>query len=375
MAGYIMTISDLESLESCVRTGTYSTILSDPQNNNWGIHHEGTFADYYSMKEGDHIYFFNNRKIYGIGRIIDIKKDCKYLNYLGADDPCSYSKREYNKRIPLLSDGTPQNRCFCTFEPAPHFFMRSVDMDEALSSNPEKFKILRTMWKVSFIKIDDEEDQALQDIILKRNEENLIEGTNIYPFEREEHDSIKNKLQQAHRLRAYQILLNAANEDKIKHEMAIEAALCDVLGKEDNGTPFGTWDYVSHQVAASPFKPIDYMDKMDVFGYRYIKGFKTISKYLVIEIKKDAANDDVIDQIMKYVDWINQEYAHGDYSMIEAYVVAADFPDSVVNKKNEQCIRNFTKGYRPTQACTWNKCDLIKYVYDGKKLRFNNIEG
>lgn len=153
-----MTISDLESLESCVRTGTYSTILSDPQNNNWGIHHEGTFADYYSMKEGDHIYFFNNRKIYGIGRIIDIKKDCKYLNYLGADDPCSYSKREYNKRIPLLSDGTPQNRCFCTFEPAPHFFMRSVDMDEALSSNPDKFKILRTMWKVSFIKIDDEED-------------------------------------------------------------------------------------------------------------------------------------------------------------------------------------------------------------------------
>lgn len=151
--------------------------------------------------------------------------------------------------------------------------------------------------------------------------------------------------------------------------------MCDVLGKEDNGTPFGTWDYVSHQVAASPFKPIDYMDKMDVFGYRYIKGFKTISKYLVIEIKKDAANDDVIDQIMKYVDWINQEYAHGDYSMIEAYVVAADFPDSVVNKKNEQCIRNFTKGYRPTQACTWNKCDLIKYVYDGKKLRFNNIEG
>lgn len=87
-----MTISNLESLESCVRTGTYSTILSDPQNNNWGIHHEGTFADYYSMKEGDHIYFFNNRKIYGIGRIIDIKKDCKYLNYLGADDPCSYSK-------------------------------------------------------------------------------------------------------------------------------------------------------------------------------------------------------------------------------------------------------------------------------------------
>ena len=56
--------------------------------------------------------------------------------------------------------------------------------------------------------------------------------------------------------RTLSFTINAADEDKIKHEMAIEAALCDVLGKEDNGTPFGTWDYVSHQVAAAPFKPI-----------------------------------------------------------------------------------------------------------------------
>ena len=39
---------------------------------------------------------------------------------------------------------------------------------------------------------------------------------------------------------------------------------------------------------------------MDIFGYRYIKGYDTISKYMVIEIKKDAAQRDVIDQIMKY---------------------------------------------------------------------------
>ena len=62
MAGYIMTISDLESLEMCFKTGIYSTIMSDPKNNSWGIHHEGTFADYLSMKHGDSIYFFNDRK-------------------------------------------------------------------------------------------------------------------------------------------------------------------------------------------------------------------------------------------------------------------------------------------------------------------------
>ena len=28
------------------------------------------------------------------------------------------------------------------------------------------------------------------------------------------------------------------------------------------------------------------MDKMDMFGYRYIKGYDTISKYMTIEKKK-----------------------------------------------------------------------------------------
>ena len=372
MAGYIMTINDLDSLKDCVTSGTYSTILSEPRNNNWGTPQEGTFADYFSMKSGDSIYFFHKRKIYGIGIIVNVDFDCKFLNYLGADEPINYTQMEYKKKEPLLKNCTPKNRCFCTFRPSPYFFMNSIDMDDALSSNPDKFRILRTMWKVSFIKIDDEEDKALQDIILKRNEEFIISGKGVYPFVETYFNEISAKLSQAHRLNAYRILLNAQNGNKIKHEMAIEAALCDLLGKE-NDTLFGEWDYVSHQVAASPFKPIDYMDKMDVFGYRYIKGFKTISKYLVIEIKKDEANDEVIDQVMKYVDWINQEYAHGDYSMVEAYIVAADFPESVILKKEAQCIRNFTKGYRPTQACTWNNCRLVKYAYINKRLEFTEI--
>lgn len=245
-------------------------------------------------------------------------------------------------------------------------------MDDALSSNPEKFKIFRTMWKVSFIKIDEEEDKALTDIILKRNEDNLLEEKNLFAFSQNTHIEIGKKINPEYRLDAYRILSNAACGQKIRHEMAIEAAICDILGK-DNDTIFGKWDYVSHQVAASPFKPIDYMDKMDVFGYKYIRGFETISKYLVIEIKKDEATEDVIEQIMKYVDWINQEYAHGDYSMIEAYVVASDFSKEVINKRDNQCIRNYTKGYRPTQTCSWNKVKLVKYEYVEGKLEFIEV--
>ncbi len=373
MAGYIMTISDIDSLKYCVENGVYSTILSETKNNNWNTAQEGTFADYFSMKEGDSIYFFIKRKIYGIGKLINITADCKFLNYLDADIPRNYTDKEYEKKKPLLSAGTFQNRCFCTFKPDPYFFLNGIDMDDALSSNPSKFRMLRAMWKVSFIKIDDEENQALQDIILKRNEECLKTEKYIFSFSSKQQDSIVKKMSHDYRLTAYSLLMSASDKNKIRHEMAIEAALCDMLSR-DKDSIFGKWDYISHQVIASPFKAIDYMDKMDIFGYRYIQGFKTISKYLVIEIKRDDADEAVIEQIMKYVDWINNEYAHGDYSMIESYVVAAGFPDSVVEKKEKECIRNFTKGYRPTKACTWNGCKLVQYKYDGEHLSFTEVQ-
>ncbi len=372
MAGYIMTISDIDSLKYCVENGVYSTILSEIRNNNWNTAQEGTFADYFSMKEGDSIYFFIKRKIYGIGKLINITADCKFLNYVDADIPQNYTDKEYEKKKPLLSEGNYRNRCFCTFKPDPFFFLNGIDMDDALSSNPSKFRMLRAMWKVSFIKIDDEENQALQDIILKRNEECLETGGETFSFSSEQQDSIVKKMGQEYRLTAYSLLMSASDKTRIRHEMAIEAALCDMLSRDDDSI-FGKWDYISHQVIASPFKAIDYMDKMDIFGYRYIQGFKTISKYLVIEIKRDDADEAVIEQIMKYVDWINNEYAHGDYSMIEAYVVAAGFPDGVVKKKENECIRNFTKGYRPTKACTWNECKLIQYKYDGESLSFDEV--
>ena len=58
MAGYIMSLNNKQSLEECIKLGIYSTNLSEPKNNLWKIHHEGTFADYFGMKEGDNIYFF-----------------------------------------------------------------------------------------------------------------------------------------------------------------------------------------------------------------------------------------------------------------------------------------------------------------------------
>ena len=192
MAGYIMTLSDIDSLTYCVKTGTYSTNLGTPKGN-WMTYHEGTFADYLSMKPGDSIYFFIKRKIYGIGKLIEIHSECRFLNYIGADRPVDYSKKNYKKLEPLLDEGAANNRCLCVFEPSPLFFLNGVDMDDALNSNPDRFRMLRAMWKVSFIKVDDDENQALMDIILKRNEEDLLLNKNAYPFSKVLHNQIRDK--------------------------------------------------------------------------------------------------------------------------------------------------------------------------------------
>lgn len=376
LAGYIFSLDNVNSLNMCIDTGIYSTNLSEPKNNIWNIPHEGTFADYLSMKPGDNIYFFIKRKVYGIGELINVGFDCKYLNYPDATIPQNYDFDNISDLMLLNKDEKNlNNRCLCTFKPSPNFFKMGIDMDDILSSNPKSFRMLRAFWKLSFIKIDDEENKALKDIILKRNEEYIFKEYGNFEFNNKIHNYIYNKVNNFYKISSEQILIHCTSNDYLRHEMAIEAGIIDIISNTVHSI-FGKWDYVSHQVIASPFKPIDYMDKMDIFGYKFIPGFNTISKYLLVEIKKDKGTKDAIDQIMKYVDWINQEYASNDYSMIEAFLVAYDFPQEVIDYKNNVCIRNFTKGRRPTVSDTWTNIKLIKYSfnYTNNELKFQEIK-
>lgn len=363
MAGYIFTLNSLESLKEIAQSGVYSTNLKIPQNT-WGPHHEGTFADYLSMKAGDNVYFFHQRKIYGIGRLIDVAGSCVHLNFPGADQPNSDSFNVLQNQM-ILNDSTENlnNRFICTFEGGPFLFEKGVDMDEVLASQPAAFRMLRAFWKLSFVKIDDVENQALFDYILKVNED-FINGNEGY-FERR--DTIHRRIEQLHTpdyfANSNEIVRAVVNGQKLGHEMAVEAAIIDYISRQTANNIFGNWDYISHQVIASPFKPIDYMDKMDVFGYRYITGYRTISKYLMMELKKDAANIEVINQAMKYVDWIEQEYSH-DYSMIEAFVVANDFSQEVIDERNTAARRFYTKGRTPAVTYEWTNLRLIQYTYN-----------
>ena len=376
MAGYIFSLDSLDSLHLYTRNGVYGTKLSVPSHS-WMAHHEGTFADYATMRAGDNIYFFIQRKIYGIGKLVNVGSDCKFFNFPGAGIP---ERLLYaNAKEQLLwdeGDVSANQRCICVFEPDPHFFRLGIDMDDVLSSNPDAFRMLRVFWKLSFIKFDDEENQAFRDIILKRNQDALStsrEDDGVFEFQ-PSHAQLTSLLSTEYAFDSGMsaVLSGCADEDRLRHEMAIEAGLVHQLSVEENNTcqVFGKWDYLSHQVVASPFKPVDYMDKMDFFGYAYVPEFKpTKARFLVGEIKKDIARREDVDQLLKYVDWVKDEYCYGDYSMIRAFLVAYEFEQDAVEHKQTVGMRRYTIGVRPAQSLEWRDVKLVRYAFNAASNR------
>ena len=110
-----------------------------------------------------------------------------------------------------------------------------------------------------------------------------------------------------------------------------------------------------------------------MFGYRYVKGYEKegiISKYVVMELKSKEVNEDTILQVMKYVDWICKEFAHNDYSMIEAYIVGEEQREENLLSANEKLYtRNYIKGSKhnanrgiDVETGEWKNVKFINYV-------------
>ncbi|WXR62031.1 hypothetical protein WG909_02075 [Peptostreptococcaceae bacterium AGR-M142] len=379
MAGYIFSLDNENALYECIKNGVYSTNLKKLNKEGlWRTHHEGTMADYLGMKEGDNVYFFIKRKIYGIGELVNIDYDCKFLNYINADKPYNYNFEK--KREELLwgdSEENLNNRLICTFKPKPNFFRNGIDMDDILELGGKNIKILRAFWKLSFIKVDEIENFELKSIILRKNEEFIDskDFDSVFEFSDKTHNKITDKITRDYEFNYRNIIDYCSDGNYVKHEMALEAALVNLINKNEINL-LGNWDYISHQVIASPFKAIDYMDKIDLFGYKYLEGYKIISKYLVVEIKKDIIDKNSVQQLMKYVDWINNEYANKDYSMIEAFLVGHKIKEDALEYKNNYALRNYTIGRRPFIEKVWNNIRFIEYEFDyiNKNLIFKEIK-
>jgi len=382
MAGYLFTFSDIDSLKACVKTGMYSTRMGL----SWSLPTTATLGDYVTMKPGDNVYFFSKRSVYGIGEIVSIRPESVFWeNRDGVTSGKSFSYESASlkplmEESPALLQEGKVNRWVICFKPSPSFFQIGIDMDELLQSSPSSFKSLRTFWKRSFIKLDDEENRAFKASILRAQMDDCCNVEHAPAMECNWESTVASLALDASLLQRIPdidalIATHKKPDGSLSNEMLLEVGLLNQLSGDDYETnaTFGSWDYLAHQVYASPFKPIDYMDKIDIFGYRWIPGYEgeVIGRYLVVELKKGAASVDDYAQVMKYVDWVCAEYAHGDYSLIDAYLVAMDFNDDVESAFRGITERNYVVGQHPAKLKTWNNLSLVRYeVQDAGHISF-----
>lgn len=123
MAGYVFAIGgDTEIIRTCAERGIYSTRLNSLTSRPF----EATLADYISMKPGDNVYFFSDRKIYGIGELVAVGPDCKYSNFpdSSACESVAYADVKDDLLVDFGSDSI-WYRWLCTFKAAPYFLKKA----------------------------------------------------------------------------------------------------------------------------------------------------------------------------------------------------------------------------------------------------------
>ncbi|KAB7788816.1 hypothetical protein [Bifidobacterium cebidarum] len=374
MAGYIFAMGEVQSVFDCIRKGIYSTYMSPK----WNSTKYATFSDYMAMKPGDNVYFFAKRMVYGIGEIADFAENTTVINNFPSLLSNTIDADQTLLPSTLISKGNKVRQWIIRFIPSPYFYEKGIDMDALLQSDPDAFRSLRVFSRKSFIKFDDRENQAFRAALFRIN---TNAGSNGKPKIIESNpgtglEQITNKLTNykesfASRRTTVAPLLASRrlSNGSSKVEMLVEAGLLEQLTRSNPSAEkiFGHWDYLSHQVAASPLKPIQYMDFIDVFGYKWIPDIpdRVISQYLIVEIKSGTSsglkNGGDVNQVMKYVDWVCDNYANGDYSQIKAFLVAHDFEKNSSQDSPQSIIRNYTISHRPARTEQWNDLTLVTY--------------
>jgi len=387
MPGYIINLgtkeerAGWEKLELYVRYGAYGTIIKRPVRDLWAVAQEMTLADYLTIRPGALVFFFLGRKIYGVGRVISFKVGAQELvalaNYPGASFP--HASPPQNPDDYLWRENGEENiRWVIFFEPHPYFFKTGLDMDEVLASDVKGVvRSLRVFEGVSFIQMEDEEAQVILDLLLRRNED-IINGHLSFDRVFDSQAKQTHARVREHDLARYCIDLDGLIRKHVKrdgsigHEALVHAWLANALSQRQEQAVkiFGSWDYVTNQYPASPQKPIRFMDRIDIFGYVEKKlsdeATPTIVSYKIIEVKRDKVEAEKdVNQLIKYVDWIAHTRAGGDYSLVDAYFVAHDYADSVVQYVQDTLPKDFVTPRRPYAPARWNRLQLIRYTYTG----------
>jgi hypothetical protein len=389
MPGYIFNLDSEEAVEQCATNGAYGTRITRDARN--PLAQLATLADYLTMREGSLVFFFQDRMIYGVGRVVRIQpKGPTMASLCNFPESDSLATRAPSPSRQLAADegvGGKDVRWVVFFEPFPRFMKHGLDMDEALTADKYgAMRQLRVFWKRSFMEVEDDEAQLLADLLFQKNRVPLMAAKRDRRGGAPKQFFGDSRIAASHSAAAKKassgeyafdparIVKRYVKEDgSISQEAAIQAWLVYHLTE---GTPwvkkvFGRFDVVINQVAASPFKPPDWMDKIDVFGYSrrtFVEHLPpTVTNYKIIELKrhtnKEVAEEGTnpIDQTMKYVDWVANTRAGGDYSLVKAFLITRGFESDDISYAAKVAKREYVVPRRPFTPDEWQRLTLVSY--------------
>ena len=183
MAGFMFFINGEDAalaLETTIKQGVFAPYISNVKSMM-----VDTLSDFYSMRPGDNIYFVSNRKVYGVGKLKLVGEDCKYNNYISANE-LNMAQRLGPDDKPVVYN-EPHYRWLCCFEPGNIFYKSGIDIDEVIECRPYIFKNVGVSGKRVVIRFEEEANQGLKDYINLKNKE-ILEG---YPYSEAFHEALK----------------------------------------------------------------------------------------------------------------------------------------------------------------------------------------
>lgn len=387
MAGWLVVLRgrDPEVLRHYARTGVYGTIVGGRRLPDGRLQiaseNTSTFADFCIMRPGDLLFFFTDRLTYGVGELVALRDSEPVLcNWPSSDSfgapPADHDLFLWNDLPAAFQARLNDVRWICTFRPAPAFFTEGVDMDYVLQMDRGNvLHHLRVLSGRAFFKLEDAECRLISEALLRRNRGTaVVDGLGLDTWSDAVHDRITETL--VHDPTSYVLdpkrLLSSSLVRGSSREGGVHAWLAHSLARAGLQAIFGDWTYIGNLEPASPLKPREYMEEMDLFGYAEVAAeiggspVRFTSLNHLIEVKDSRELVPALQQTMKYVDWVSHQRAAGDYALVDAFLVAPrERVDDALRAETERIrVRAYVEPVRPYPSRGWDRLTLLSYELD-----------
>jgi len=333
------------------------------------------------------VFFFKDRLIYGIGEVVGDAG--ALLNYPHSAEPHPPEPRKED--VLLSTSGWKRVRVVIPFFPSPAFFKDGIDMDEILSSRGAGESWSLRFWEgVSFKQLGLKETRSLVEAFLRRfyRRPNDMIGSSRG---REElgryikgkgHGALSARGLVARDPGAYLTADGVFKSEKMLHAVLVEKLRG--AGKESD---------IFHEVPASPPKPPRWAESIDILATKRYPGASMdfSAHYDLFEVKKESETasslgtlNKVVSQIMRYVDFVAENYADGNYGAIDARYVARRYTERCKRamKRWKTELKGMTTrphvlrvGKNRLETQIWDKLRFLEYEWDDakKSIELNEV--